>query len=95
MSERRCPVCGDPRPYVLWRGSMEPPCIYGAHVVTECSHQMGEVRRLLVWQQIAPQCHGPDGNVLPGKFSEAFQAVAAAGFNPWTGEHQPREVADE
>lgn len=30
MSARRCPVCGDPRPYALWRGSMEPPCPYGA-----------------------------------------------------------------
>lgn len=95
MSERTCPVCGDPRPYRFWQDSMEPPCPYGAYKVTDCSHQMQDARRAAAWLRIAPDCHGGDGAVLPGKLGEVLTRVAAAGVDVWTGEHQPRETRDE
>ena len=85
MAERKCPVCGDPRPYVLWVGHDGPPCPYGAHVVTDCSHQMQEARRIRLWQQHAPECHDNNGNLRAGQLPVVLERMRAAALDPWMG----------
>lgn len=86
MNERRCPVCGDPRPYKLWIGHEGPPCPHGAYKVTDCAHQMGMARRDLAYMRVAPDCFDASGAMLPGRLGDVLTRMQDAKLNPWTGE---------
>lgn len=90
---RICPVCGDPRPYTYWRGPMDPPCPYGAYQVVDCSHQMFEVKKTLLWQQVAPDCFDANGRVLPNRLAEVIERVTATGIEALTLE--PRRTPEQ
>lgn len=75
--QRRCPVCGDPGPFILWIED-EPPmgCADDAaglmgeartiRNVTECPRQMRDARRAALWRKLFPEQFDTTGAILPG-----------------------------
>lgn len=63
----RCPVCGDPRPFIFWVDP-EPPseCPYGATEVSNCSHQINEAKRAAAWRPLCPEAFDKNGDIRPG-----------------------------
>lgn len=63
----RCPICGDPRPFIFWVDP-EPPeeCPYGATTVTNCSYQMEEAKRQADWRKACPEAFDQNGNIIEG-----------------------------
>lgn len=63
----RCPVCGDPRPFIFWVDPQPPTeCPYGATEVTNCSYQMNAAREAAERRRICPEAFDKNGNIKPG-----------------------------
>lgn len=76
--QRKCPICGDPGPYVLWIDD-EPPseCAYtpGALNVTECSYQMGKAAQRARWMKALPDAFDESGKLKPGRLADVLATM--------------------
>ncbi|MGD9539070.1 MAG: hypothetical protein AB7P52_17695 [Alphaproteobacteria bacterium] len=74
----KCPICGDPGPFVLWVDP-EPPtsCPEGAHVrnVTECRYQMAKAKQRAAWRKARPDAFDTDGNPKPGRLIDVLMSM--------------------
>lgn len=76
--QRKCPICGDPAPFVFWIDD-EPPieCPYtpAARNVTECSYQMQTAAQRARWMKAVPDAFDENGKLKPGRLADVLTAA--------------------
>jgi hypothetical protein len=77
----RCPICGDPRPFIFWVDE-DPPeeCPYGATTVTNCTYQMEEAKRQAHWRKICPEAFDANGNIIKGGLTMVMRKLHPEAF---------------
>lgn len=73
----KCPVCGDPGPFVLWSSSDGPvECPYNpaAKSVTDCRYQMEKAWQSAEFRKLVPDAFYEDGSLKPGRGEEVLRA---------------------
>lgn len=72
----RCPICGDPSPFVLWvdpRPPVECPYNPAAKSVTDCTFQMQRGFQRAAWRKRFPHCFDENGNIKPGGLAHILE----------------------
>ena len=83
----KCPVCGDPRPFIFWIEDFEPEhCPEGPHVkdVTQCQWQMGEARQAAELRRFCPEAFDGNGLMKPNGWALIAAKQRAAAAKPVT-----------
>jgi len=63
----RCPICGDPAPFIFWIEDFKPEqCPEGDYVknVTQCQQQMAVARQAAELRKFCPEAFDRDGRML-------------------------------
>lgn len=83
--KRKCPICGDPGPFILWVDD-EPPseCPYNpaAKNVTECAFQMKEAKRAALWRREVPEAFDAMGKIKPDGLYLVLTTLGKRGIDP-------------
>jgi len=75
MARYSCPICGDPRAYIMWLDD-EPPsqCPNEPDLKPGrgfCAFQLRDAERAALWRKVAPDCFDARGNTRTRRVANA------------------------
>jgi len=88
----KCPVCGDPAPFMFWIEDFEPEeCPEGPHVknVTQCQSQMTMARQAAELRKFCPEAFDGNGKMLSNGWQMIFAKSATSRAAAPSNEDKP------